>query len=301
MIFLALIAALALEQLQPLRPGNFAHRSYFQAATALEHQFDAGERRHGMVAWLLAVVPVCLAAVAVRYALAHVNGALAWAWDVLLLYLALGFRQFSHHYTVIAKALRAGEYDRAREVLGAWRGMDTGALEPPAIARLTIEQGLRGAHRHVFGVLVWFLLLGAAGALAYRIAAVLAARWGTAVTTPEVARAGFGDFARDAFRWIEWLPARATAVSFAIVGNFEDAIYCWRTQAAGWREAADGIVQTAAAGALGVKLGGSAGEPEIGMGEPADVQDLPAAVGLIWRALMMWMFLILLATIASWF
>jgi cobalamin biosynthesis protein CobD/CbiB len=301
MTFLALIAALALEQLQPLRPGNLAHRGYFRVTTAIESQFNAGEHRHGVIAWLLAVVPVCLVAVAVHFALAQVHPVLAWAWDVLLLYLALGFRQFSHHYTDISKALRAGELDRARQILGGWRGIDASALEPRAIARLTIEQGLRGAHRHVFGVLVWFLVLGAAGALAYRIAAVLAARWGTDAHPLDSDAARFGSFAREAFRWIEWLPARATAVSFAIVGNFEDAVYCWRTQASGWRDEADGIVQTAAAGALGVKLGGSHGEPESGQGEPADVPDLPAAVGLIWRALVMWLFLILLATIASWF
>ena len=44
----------------------------------------------------------------------------------------------------------------------------------------------------------------------------------------------FGWFARAGFRRIDWIPARLTAVSFAIVGDFEDAVYCWRTQAAQW-------------------------------------------------------------------
>ena len=41
--------------------------------------------------------------------------------------------------------------------------------------------------------------------------------------------------------------------------------------------------------------------PPIGDGDEADVDCMQAAVGLIWRALVLWLFLILLATIASWF
>jgi cobalamin biosynthesis protein CobD/CbiB len=67
-------------------------------------------------------------------------------------------------------------------------------------------------------------------------------------------------------------PARLTALSFAIVGDFEDAIYCWRTQAKTWAAEAGGehagIVLASGAGALGVLLGGSVpvvgGEPESG-------------------------------------
>ena len=35
----------------------------------------------------------------------------------------------------------------------------------------------------------------------------------------------FGLFAGRAYYWIDWLPVRLTAVAFAVVGNFEDAIY----------------------------------------------------------------------------
>ena len=41
--------------------------------------------------------------------------------------------------------------------------------------------------------------------------------------------------------------------------------------------------------------------PQLGDGDDADVDYMQAAVGLIWRALVLWLFLILLATIASWF
>ena len=90
---------------------------------------------------------------------------------------------------------------------------------------------------------------------------------------------------------------RLTALSFAIVGDFEDAAFCWRTQAKEWaaQEGGEhaGIVLASAAGALGVRLGGPlpvAGDkpdvrPEIGLGEEPDAELMPSAVGLVWRAL----------------
>jgi cobalamin biosynthesis protein CobD/CbiB len=111
----------------------------------------------------------------------------------------------------------------------------------------------------------------------------------------------FGEFARRAFGVIDWLPARITATAFAVVGDFEDAIYCWRTQAARWPDRLLGVVLAAGAGAIGVRLGmpvprGATLEdrPELGLGEDADTPFLDSAVGLIWRALVL-----LLAALAA--
>ena len=40
-----------------------------------------------------------------------------------------------------------------------------------------------------------------------------------------------------------------------VMGDFEDAVYCWRSQAKTWGNYATGILLASAAGALGVKLG----------------------------------------------
>jgi cobalamin biosynthesis protein CobD/CbiB len=116
----------------------------------------------------------------------------------------------------------------------------------------------------------------------------------------------FGEFARTAFHTLDWLPARCTAASFAIVGDFEDAVYCWRTQAARWPDPLLGIVLAAGAGALGVRLGlpiatGSsvADRPELGLGEDADTPFLDSAIGLVWRALVLWLALVLVVTVAA--
>jgi adenosylcobinamide-phosphate synthase len=128
----------------------------------------------------------------------------------------------------------------------------------------------------------------------------------TASTTEEPGTSeAFAAFAVRAFMIIDWLPARLTAMSFAVVGNFQDAADCWRTQARTWANVAQGIILSGGAGALGVKLGGELHEygrvsyrPELGTGDDADADYLSSTVGLIWRALVMWMFLIGVVTLA---
>lgn len=305
MTFLSLIGALLLEQWRPLRTGNRLYLAFARYVNRIGHNFNAGQYRDGVISWLLAVVPVVLVTLVVYVVTREVNGLLALAWNVAVLYLALGFRQFSHFYNDVMVALRAGELARAREILTVWRGEAARELPAGEVARVAIELGLIRSHRHVFGVMAWFIVLGPVGAILYRLAALLADRWGN----PQNADAGaFGVFARRAFEVIDWLPVRLTAFSFAMTGDFTGSIECWREQAATWRSRAHGILLAAAAGALGVKLGGVLHEdggiayrPQLGDGDDADVDYMEAAVGLIWRALVLWLFLILLATIASWF
>jgi cobalamin biosynthesis protein CobD/CbiB len=116
----------------------------------------------------------------------------------------------------------------------------------------------------------------------------------------------FGWFAARAFHAIDWVPQRVSAFVFAVADNFEDALFCWRSQAAQWARPEEGIVLASGAGALGVILGGTlpvlAGEPEyrptVGLGEVAGADLLPSAVALGWRTLILWLLLILLLTLA---
>ncbi len=304
MTFLSLVAALLFEQWQPLRSGNRLYGVFARYLNTIAQNFNAGQYRHGVIAWLLAVVPVALVTLLAYWLLHRVSGVLALAWNIAVLYLALGFRQFSHFYNEVATALRGNDLARAREVLNLWRGESGHELTAGEAARVAIELGLMRSHRHVFGVMAWFAVFGPAGAIVYRLAALLNDRWGAA---REAETAAFGVFAARAFGVIDWLPMRLTALGFAVVGDFTGAVECWREQAQTWRVRGQGIVLAAAAGALGVKLGGVLHQhggieyrPLLGEsdGDDADVDYMQAAVGLIWRALVVWLFLILLATLA---
>ena len=305
MTFLSLIGALLLEQWRPLRTGNRLYVAFARYVNRLGQNFNAGQYRDGVISWVLAVLPVALITFIVYSVSRHVNGLLALAWNIVVLYLALGFRQFSHFYNDVMLALRAGDLPRAREILTWWRGESARELTAGEVARVAIELGLIRSHRHVFGVMAWFIVLGPVGAISIGWPRC----WRIAGAAAQDADSGaFGQFARRAYEVIDWLPVRLTAFSFAMTGDFTDAIECWREQAASWRARAQGILLAAAAGALGVKLGGVLHEeggiayrPQLGDGDDADVDYMQAAVGLIWRALVLWLLLILLATLASWF
>lgn len=308
MALLSLVAVLLIEQIRPLPYRLVVQQPLLRLARFLEGLFNAGEQSHGVIAWLIAVGGLVLTAGAVHVALYLLNPLLAWLWTVVILYLTMGFRQFSHYYTDIALALRMDDLSHARTLLAQWRGRSADELSSSEVARLAIEEALSASHRHVFGVLVCFVLLpGPCGAVLYRAAAFLADLWGRRTD----ADAGqFGAFARQAFRVIDWLPLRVTAAGFAIVGNFEDAVYCWRTQADKWPDSplgrGIGIVLASGAGALGVRLGMpvvEAGEvadrAEMGTGDEADVDFMQSAVGLVWRALVLWLLLLLLLGLAG--
>ena len=95
-------------------------------------------------------------------------------WSMVVLYVTLGFRQFSHHFTDIRVALEAGDEVLARQLFADWHQVDAMDLPRSEMVRHVIEHALIAAHRHVFGVLAWFsvgaaLGLGPAGAVLYRM------------------------------------------------------------------------------------------------------------------------------------
>jgi adenosylcobinamide-phosphate synthase len=318
MNFIAVLAALGLEQWRAFRWRATLERAFIGYVRWLEEKLNAGTAKQGVFATVAALLPPVAIAAGVHAALAAVQPLLALLWDIAVLYLLMGFRRFSHAYTDVVKALKAGDIAVARRALAAWRGSVAVELSAGDIAKLAIEQGLLDSYRQVFAALFWFTVLpGPAGAVLYRAAALLAEEWrgdarGTDVTPIARARAAFGAPARRLLWLLDWIPVRLTALSFAIVGDFEDAVHCWRTQAQSWAEEDGGehagIVLASGAGAIGVILGGAlpvpGGEPdfrpEIGMGEPADAELLPSGVGLVWRALVLWLLLMLLLTLAYW-
>jgi len=302
--FLALVAALLFEQARPLAPVNPAHNAYRRFLQFLAAHFEAGNAPQAAFAWLAAVVPPVVLTALIAHWLARWALPLAWLFDVGVLYLTMGFRQFGSRYRETHQALRAADLPRARQALERWYGRELAPLTANEISRLAIERGLVCAHRCVFGVIAWYAVFGAAGAILYRVADIVRAYW---TDRFEPVYAPSGRFAREAFGVCDWIPARLTGAAFAIVGDFEDALYCWRTQAAAWPERSEAIVVAAGAGAVGVRLGspiaalpGIAPRPELGAGEEADPELMTSAIGLVWRALVLWLFVILLLTLAGW-
>lgn len=326
MSFFAILFALLIEQVRPLARGNPIHAMLRSWARWTSTNFDAGKPQHGWVTWALAVLVPSLVVVAVHWLLIlFVGWPFAVLWSVAVLYVTLGFRQFSHHFTDIRDALDAGDEQRARELLAQWQQVDASELPRSEIVRHVIEYSVLAAHRHVFGVFLWFSVLaafgfGPGGAVFYRMSEFVSRYWKyRARTQAQPSSPALQSAAARAWEVIDWLPARATALAFAVVGSFEEAIDCWRNYAQRFPNDNDGVILAATSGAVNVRLGGEAlrtafapnssqgftatGErimegTESTPGREAEVGHLRSIVGLVWRSVVLWMVLLALLTLA---
>lgn len=315
MTFLSILFALLIEQLKPLRVDNPIYLQVQNLAAKIETWCNAGKAKHGRTGWWIVVCSLTVPTALIYWLCLRINPFAALIWNVIIVYLTLGFRRYSHYFTSIQLALSSGDEAAARKYLAEWTNRDTAGMETAEISRLAVERSLIASHRNVFGVFFWFLMpVGPACAVMYRVAEFLSRAW----NEPEhMKNEEFGQYATKIFYWIDWIPAHLTAVAFAVVGNFEDAVYSWRNYADRWSDELVGILLSAGGGAIGVRLG----EPETKAmilnldasavdvdslelesqpGMEATPRSLQSAVGLVWRALLLWMLLLLLLSFAVW-
>ncbi|MCM8564409.1 adenosylcobinamide-phosphate synthase CbiB [Thauera linaloolentis] len=248
-----------------------------------------GEHRlAGLVAWAIAVLPWVALALWARglHPLAH------WPVDIALLYFALGGQSLVEHAEAIATPLDAGDLDEARRRVGWIVSRDTRALDAAGVARAGTESVLENGNDAVFGALFWFLLGGGAGVLLFRLANTLDAMWG--YRTPRYLHFGWAAARLDDL--LNAVPARLTALTYAVLGDTRRALTCWRTQAPAWDSPNAGPVIAAGAGAIGVALGGAAvyhgqleQRPPLGEGPPPDARAIRAAITLVRRGMLLWL------------
>jgi adenosylcobinamide-phosphate synthase len=326
MSFFAVLFALLIEQLRPMPRDSVVVRGLTSWLAWVGRNLDAGKPHHGQLVWAVSVLGPTLLVAGVFWLVSRYSLVGALAVDVLVLYVTLGFRQFSHHFTAIRDALERGDEPQARRLLAEWQHLDASELPRSELLRHVIEDSLLAAHRHVFGVFFWFVLssaigLGPAGAVLYRMADFIrryAARRRSSLQEP--INDGLPQRARQAFQWLDHVPARMTAFGFAVVGDFEEAIGSWRRDAGLWKHPNEGVILAAAAGAVGVQLSGgvragpvpdaagvgglaqaAAGGAADGSisGAPVQMGHLQSMVGLVWRSMILWMLLLALLTLAS--
>ena len=165
-------------------------------------------------------------------------------------------------------------------------------LDAAGVAGACIESTLENGNDAIFGALFWFALLGGPGAVLFRLANTLDAMWG-------YRNQRFADFGWAAARLDDLLnlvPARLTALSYALCGSTRTALRCWRQQAPRWKSPNAGPVMSAGAGSLGLALGGPAvyhgrveSRPPLGEGRPASAEDIGRALTLVRRSLWLWL------------
>ena len=248
----------------------------------------ADGRGAGLLAWSVAVLPW----VALAGSLKEADAWLGLAIDMGLLYFALGGRSLAEHARAVGTPLAAGDLAGARQRLSWIVSRDTAELDEAGVAKATVESVLENGNDAIFGALFWFALLGGPGALMFRLANTLDAMWG--YRNERYLRFGWAAARIDDV--LNFIPARLTAISYALLGHTAAALRCWRTQAPNWDSPNAGPVMASGAGALHVSLGGPAmyhghleTRPTLGTGAPARAADIDKAVALVHNSVWLWL------------
>ena len=296
---LAAIAAFALDRLLGETKRGHPLVGFGSLANGVERLLNRGPLRRvsGLLAWVLVVLPwVALAFWGKRYDF------LGWTVDVILLYLALGGRSLAEHAERVVADLAAGDLPAARQHVGWIVSRDTRELDEAGIAKACIESTLENGNDAVFGALFWFILFGGAGAVFFRLANTLDAMWG--YKSERFLRFGWAAARIDDV--LNYLPARLTALSYALCGQTRRALACWWQQAARWESPNAGPVMSTGAGSLGLVLGGAAiyhgqleQRPRLGAGRSPCIEDISRALTLLRRSAALWLFIYLVAGLAS--
>ncbi len=286
-IFLVLCAAVLLDRLlgEPQRFHPLVGFGWL--ARRVEQWFYGTSHVRGVVAVCVLLLP--LGAFAAWLQSLAIIGTLC---SVLLLYFAIAPRSLREHAERVSVACANDDLPAARTAVSMMVSRDTSQLDEEGVARAAVESVLENGNDAVFSALFWFVVAGAPGVVLYRLSNTLDAMWG-------YRNARYNEFGWAAARLddvLNFVPARLTALSYALLGHTRSAWSCWRVQAQHWESPNAGPVMAAGAGALQVRLGGTAvyhGEiserPVLGCGAEVGSGDIQRAVRLVQRTLHLWL------------
>lgn len=215
------------------------------------------------------------------------------ALQIAVVYFCLGWQSLRKHVLAIVEPLQQDQLPQARTALAMIVSRDTAQLSTRAIARATTESLLENGNDAIFATLFWFAILGAPGALAHRLINTLDGMWGYRNARYEY----FGKAAARLDDVFNYVPARLTALSYALASpSPKKALACWWRQAAKHDSPNAGVVMAAGAGALSVRLGGSAcyhgideQRPTFGIGNAPSTQHIHEALRLITKSIVVWL------------
>jgi len=218
----------------------------------------------------------------------------AFVYGLLVLFYCWGPRDLDLDVDAIVEASDGdSRRDAAAHLMHAEaQGMPDGkALDGHAL----VESVFHGAMRRWFGPLFWFLLLGPAGALLYRLTALLA-------TDP--AHADARPAHREGALWLlsllEWPVAHLMTFALALAANFDAVFSAWREWHAGGVRLDTGFLGAAARASVDIEIADD--DTDLPEGEaiaagPA-LLELRDAMSLVWRMLLLWLAVIAIVVIA---
>jgi adenosylcobinamide-phosphate synthase len=289
-ILIAVLLAVALDHLIPDRHGAKPFLWYRDWAESVEERFNGGQRVHGVGAVMLATIPIIVGVFLVHYVLGQVAGIFRFAFDVMVLYLCVDVHRLGRSANAVSNALEAGDVNEADKALQELAGKGAAEKNEVSIARAAVEGVLKQGNSLIVSPIFWFILFGPVGAVLQRLSSILDALWGHRYER-------FAEFGWAAARFDDlmgWVPARITALSYALMGSFEDALHCWRRRVGVWSDINSGPLLASGLGAMHMRVCEAQDEDEFSerssdLAVIPDADDVRRVMALVWRVLLLWL------------
>ena len=217
---------------------------------------------------------------------------------IIVLFFSLGPKDIGEDVDDYCRAIEADDEELIRSTAKALIEEDPPA-DPMERIRKVEEAVCVQANNRLFAVIFWFVLLGPIGAWAYRVtdlirrrAAFNATRDDGELSTPQTI-----DAAQKLQGWLAWIPARLTAVGYAMAGSFDGALTAWRNPGesddARSNEHHESLLARVGVGALALQ--DIEGESIADRG----VRGATTANGLVFRLLFIWAAVIAAMTLSG--
>ena len=289
---IASLLALALDRLIPDKAGLDPFSWYRDWAYSIEQRFNTGVRKQGWAALLLAILPIMFTILIGRFVLGEISWLLRFIFDVVILYFCVNLHRLNSKATELASALEKGRLLDANEYLRQLSGNSSRENEAE-ISSASVKAVLFDLNASAIAPLFWFLLFGPVGVVTQRMCIVLDYIWGRDSEQ-------FKEFGKPIIsvnRILGWVPARLTALSFAIVGNFEEAINNWLRRSDAWSDNRD-TLQAAGFGAMHLQYATEPEDCDRTLDKPAS-GHVRRALALSWRVMFFLLVIMILISLGD--
>lgn len=266
----------------------------------LDRLIDAGFRKAARLSGWPAIVAVLLLALlfvlpvfAVTLSLGNVLfGGPYLLLAIVVLFFSLGPKDIGEDVTEYCEALEQDDGERVQQTAKA---IIEGEVPADTLERLhCVESAVCvQANNRLFAVIFWFILLGPLGAWTYRVTDLIRRRAvfnAARDETGDERLARLRDASTTLHGWLAWVPARLTAVGYAVAGHFDGALAAWRETPEPLpettSEVSENLLARVGVGALAIDDRDEESLSDRG------VRGATAANGLVFRLLIIWVVVI---------
>ena len=271
----------------------------------LDRLIDSGFRQGDRIATWPALIPVIALALALVAPVFLIRFGVGEIWvgfpyltlAIIILFFSFGPKDIGEDVEDYCRAIEDDDAEQIRVSSRRLSETDVPEDELECI-RMVEESVCIQANNRLFAVVFWFVLLGPVGAWGYRVTDLIRRRAVFNMLSEDSTDLRMVSASETLHGWLAWVPARLTAVGYAMAGSFDGALHAWRgadeTAAVTHHEQSERLLARVGTGALALQ--------ELPDESVADrgVRGAMAAYGLVMRLLFIWAAAIAAMTLYGW-